>query len=101
MNLAVYFAGPAIRLQHGIIDCLAGHLLDCAFHILRRSGDPVRHDDVFLQDRAKAPERATLGGGVVSVFLWSHSQPSGPPSNDLFKIAHRGKRFIIEGKFAF
>jgi hypothetical protein len=27
-------------------------------HFLRRSGDPVRHDDVFLQDRAKAPERA-------------------------------------------
>ena len=49
----VCFAGLAIRLQHGIIDCLAGHLLDCAFHILRRSGDPVRHDDVFLQDQRK------------------------------------------------
>jgi hypothetical protein len=25
----------------------------------------VLHDDVFLQDRAKAPERARGGGGVV------------------------------------
>ena len=56
---SIYVTGPAIRLQLGIIDCLAGHLLDCAFHFLRRSGDPVRHDDVFLQDQAKAPERAT------------------------------------------
>jgi hypothetical protein len=31
LNLAVYFTGLAIRLQLGVIDCLAGHLLDCAF----------------------------------------------------------------------
>ena len=88
MNLAVYVTGLAIRLQLGIIGCLAGHLLDSALHFLRRSGDPVRYDDVFLQDRTKAPERATLGGSVVSVFLWSHGEPSGLLSSNLFKIAH-------------
>ena len=68
LNLAIYVTGLAIRLQLGIIDCLAGHLLDCAFHFLRRSGDPVRHDDVFLQDQAKAPERATCERGCGFSF---------------------------------
>ena len=55
----IYFNGLAIRLQFGIIDCLTGHLLDSAFHFFRRFGDLVLPDDYFLQDQAKAPERAT------------------------------------------
>jgi hypothetical protein len=50
LNLAVYFNGPAIQLQLGVIDCLTGHLLDSAFDYCRRFGDLVLVDDFFLQD---------------------------------------------------
>jgi hypothetical protein len=53
LNLAAYFNGPAIQLQLGVIDCLTGHLLDCAFDFCRRFGDSVLVDDFFLQDLAK------------------------------------------------
>ena len=74
LNFAVSFTGLAIRLQRGIIDCHAGHLLDCAFHFLRRSGDPVLHDDVFLQNQEKAPERAApeINAVQFSFGLESH-----------------------------
>ena len=73
MNLAVYVTGLAIRLQLGVIDCLAGHLLDCAFHFLRRSGDPVPVDDFFLRDLAK-PLNGRCWEVVGSVFLWSQKR---------------------------
>ena len=71
MNLAACFTGLAIRLQLGIIDCLAGHLLDCALHFLRRS--------VTMMSSSKT-KRKPLNGrrareGVGSVFLWFIQKP--------------------------
>ena len=39
LNLAFYLVGLALRLQLGVTDRLADRLLDCAFDLLRRSGD--------------------------------------------------------------
>ena len=40
LNLALYLVGLALRLQLGVTDGLADHLLDCAFDLLRRSPCP-------------------------------------------------------------
>ena len=47
LDLAFHLVGLAFRLQLGIPHCLADHLLDCAFDLLRRSGDSVLVHDSF------------------------------------------------------
>src|ERR1039458_6317075 len=49
LNLALYLVGLALRLQLGVTDRLADHLLHCAFDLLRRSDDPVLVHDFFLE----------------------------------------------------
>ena len=68
MNLAVYVTGLAIRLQLGIIGCLAGHLLDFALHFLRRSGDPV----LTMMSSSKT-ERKPLNGRRWEVVWFQFS----------------------------
>ena len=41
LNLALYLVGLALRLQLGVTDGLADHLLDCTFELLRRSDNPA------------------------------------------------------------
>ena len=41
LNLTPDFVSVAFRLQLGVADHLADHLLDCALDLLRRSDDPV------------------------------------------------------------
>ena len=53
LNLARYLVGLALRLQLGVTDRLADRLLDCAFDLFRRSGDPILIHDVFLQMPSK------------------------------------------------
>jgi hypothetical protein len=48
LNLALYLVSLALRLQLGVTDHLADHLLDCTFDLLRRSDDPVLVHDFFL-----------------------------------------------------
>ena len=48
-SLAFDLVGLAVRFQLGVTECLARHLLHCAFDLLRRSGDPVLVHDLFLQ----------------------------------------------------
>src|ERR1019366_4668314 len=56
LNLALYLVGLALRLQLGVTDRLADHLLHCAFDLLRRSDDPVLVHDFFLECLARCTQ---------------------------------------------
>ena len=48
LNFAFYPVRLALRLQLGVTDGLADHLLDCTFDLLARSDDPVLVNDFLL-----------------------------------------------------
>jgi len=49
LNLTLNFVSVAFRLQLGVADRLADHLLDCALDLLRRSDDPVLVHNCILR----------------------------------------------------
>ena len=55
LNLTLDFVSVAFRLQLGVADHLADHLLDCALDLLRRSDDPVLVHRCIL--RYSVPEK--------------------------------------------
>ncbi len=55
LNFAFYLVSVALRLQLGITDCLADHLLDCTFDLLARSDDPVLVHDFFSNAFSEGP----------------------------------------------
>ena len=53
LNLPLNFVSIAFRLQLGVADCLADHLLHCALDLLRRSGDPILVHSCILRETSK------------------------------------------------